>query len=177
MKKLKLFLTLLILTVGLTIVGCESPTSINDPQEFLLNDAILKKLVIGQFFAGGKIFFKGQNFVLIADISDLVPQKNWTDAKIACREKGKGWILPDIEQLKLLYKNKSIVGNFADNVIWSIYWSSSLPDGPDSVWWAQIVDFERGPSPDAISVTAKIIPSNVRAIKKIFINYKISYDK
>lgn len=175
---MKIFFVLVtVLSLGLLTVGCsESPTSTNNPPQQFFTDVTLAKLSIGDFCGGGKVFFKGHNYILVADTSDLVPPKNWQDAASACRQRGLNWYLPPIDQLKLLWLKKDIVGGFVDSTFWNqLYWSSSLPDGPDSVFWAQVVDFKKGPN-TVLTVAFKSSAYNVRAVKKIFINYKISYD-
>lgn len=48
--------------------------------------------------------------MLTRDIGKL----NWEDAKTACANLGKGWRLPTMNDLKLLYLNRSKIGNFAE---------------------------------------------------------------
>ena len=46
---------------------------------------------------------------------------NWEDAKKACEALGKGWRLPTIDELNIMYQNKSKISDFEN----SWYWSSS----------------------------------------------------
>lgn len=55
--------------------------------------------------------------IMTRDIGKL----NWEDAKTACANLGKGWRLPTMNDLKLLYLNRAKIGNFADG---KCYWSS-----------------------------------------------------
>lgn len=55
--------------------------------------------------------------IMTRDIGKL----NWEDAKIACTNLGKGWRLPTMNDLKLLYLNRAKIGNFAEG---KCYWSS-----------------------------------------------------
>ena len=45
----------------------------------------------------------------------------WTDANNSCINLGDGWRLPTIQELKILYQNREIIGNFK----WDSYWSST----------------------------------------------------
>lgn len=58
------------------------------------------------------------------------PQKmNWSDARKACAKLGKGWSLPTIMELALLYQNQVEIGGFSN----SYYWSSTETDG-ENAW-------------------------------------------
>jgi hypothetical protein len=51
------------------------------------------------------------------------PQKmNWSDADSSCKELGEGWRLPTIEELDIIYQNKSVIGGFENQ----FYWSSNI---------------------------------------------------
>ena len=50
------------------------------------------------------------------DFPDLM---NWVDAKKACSELGKGWRLPNKNELNILYKNRILIGGFEDVNYWS----------------------------------------------------------
>ena len=50
---------------------------------------------------------------------DFPNTMNWEDAKKACEALGNGWRLPSIEELTLLYKNKSEIGNFKNDSYWN----------------------------------------------------------
>jgi hypothetical protein len=45
----------------------------------------------------------------------------WYEAKEACSKLGEGWRLPTIDELRILYENKNIIGSFSEKG----YWSSS----------------------------------------------------
>jgi hypothetical protein len=51
---------------------------------------------------------------------DFPEAMSWEDAKKECENLGTGWRLPSIEELTLLYKNKSKIGNFKNNSYWDI---------------------------------------------------------
>lgn len=58
------------------------------------------------------------------------PQKmNWSDARKACAKLGKGWSLPTIMELALLYQNQVEIGGFSN----SYYWSST-ETGVENAW-------------------------------------------
>ena len=50
---------------------------------------------------------------------DFRKRMNWVDAEKACNELGRGWRLPDKDELNTLLKNHYIIGNFT---YWD-YWS------------------------------------------------------
>ena len=52
---------------------------------------------------------------------DFRKNMNWEDAVKACDELGRGWRLPDKDELNILLKNHYIIGNFT---YWD-YWSST----------------------------------------------------
>jgi hypothetical protein len=56
--------------------------------------------------------------LLVAE-NDFPDTMEWSDAKTACSELGKGWRLPTIEELRLLYLNQKKVKNFTSNNYWS----------------------------------------------------------
>ena len=51
---------------------------------------------------------------------DFPNKMNWDDAKKAATELGKGWRLPDKDELELLYENKNKIGWFSDGKYWSL---------------------------------------------------------
>jgi hypothetical protein len=51
---------------------------------------------------------------------DFPEAMSWEDAKKECENLGTGWRLPSIEELTLLYKNKSKIGNFKNYTYWDI---------------------------------------------------------
>ena len=46
-------------------------------------------------------------------------EMTWEEAKKACKQLGKGWRLPTRVELLLMYKNKNIIGGFANLSYWS----------------------------------------------------------
>lgn len=81
-----------------------------------------------------KIVSKADNIIgMITIISNLevaefdFPTKlNWNDSKIACSKLGKGWRLPTIQELELIYNsNKKMKMNLKDETD-DKYWSSEL---------------------------------------------------
>jgi hypothetical protein len=79
---------------------------------------------------------------------------NWLEAKSACEKLGDGWRLSTKEELNVLYKNHSKIGNFAD----VIYWSSTEVTS-NNVWE---VDFSASGFGDYY-VNDKLNNWNVRA--------------
>ena len=58
---------------------------------------------------------------------DFPEQMNWLDAKEACDKLGKGWRLPNREQIEILYLNKDKIGGFKyiiKELKEGCYWSS-----------------------------------------------------
>jgi hypothetical protein len=55
--------------------------------------------------------------------TDFPDKITWEDASRACQNLGKGWRLPTIEELKLIYKelHKNGLGDFRDD---DLYWTS-----------------------------------------------------
>lgn len=82
---------------------------------------------------------------------------NWETALNACNSLGDGWRLPTVTELKLIYKNKKLIGGF-DRVNWTTYWSSEKTGIEDYVWR---YDFETGKQ----VYDSKINFANVRAVR------------
>jgi hypothetical protein len=80
--------------------------SINDKNNFNRNDVKDKANKIGN--------------LEVAEL-DFPKEMNWEDAKKACEALGKGWRLPTIDELNIMYQNKSKISDFEN--IW--YWSST----------------------------------------------------
>ena len=59
--------------------------------------------------------------------NDFPVQMNWEDAKKACRALGKGWRLPTISELNILYTNRNKIGGFVSNYYWSSYSFELIP--------------------------------------------------
>ena len=63
--------------------------------------------------------------LLVAE-NDFPDAMKWDDAKKACRALGKGWRLPSMSELDVLYRKRERIGNFADTYIFDdyiLYWS------------------------------------------------------
>jgi hypothetical protein len=63
---------------------------------------------------------------LLVAQNDFPDAMNFEDAKKACRALGKGWRLPSLSELDILYRKRERIGNFADTYIFDdyiLYWS------------------------------------------------------
>ena len=98
--------------------------------------------------------------LLVAE-NDFPDTMEWSDAKSVCSELGKGWRLPSINELKLLYLNQKKVKNFTSNN----YWSSTK----DNRGWYYL-DFTNGKK-GYLSInndfSSDIGNPNVRAVKSL----------
>ena len=66
------------------------------------------------------------------------------------------WVLPSLEELKKLYQNKKVIGNFNDNNFDnSYYWSST--ESSDDSRYAWGVNFQYGTSLDKDKLTRKLV--------------------
>ena len=63
--------------------------------------------------------------------SDFPNEMDWQSAKNACSNLGKGWRLPNNDELNLLFQNKDNIGGF----ISSSYWSSVQNDDEYAWGW------------------------------------------
>ena len=50
---------------------------------------------------------------------------NWEEAEYECNNLGEGWRLPNIEEIRLIFKNQEIIGGFSSE----LYWTSSAGEG------------------------------------------------
>ena len=50
---------------------------------------------------------------------DFRKMMNWDDAKKSCASLGKGWRLPDKDELDILYQYKGVIGGFVNDEYWS----------------------------------------------------------
>lgn len=64
----------------------------------------------------------GEKYSLIIAKNDFPKKMNWSEAKRACSNLGKGWRLPTIKELEVICKtiHKNGKGNFQDDAYWSI---------------------------------------------------------
>ena len=60
---------------------------------------------------------------------DFIEEMNWKDAKAECAKLGKGWRLPTLNELNVMYKYKDKIGGVAANFYWS-----STETGNGSAW-------------------------------------------
>jgi hypothetical protein len=121
---------------------------------------------IGESYGGGVVFYvdgTGQHGLIAAktDMPGHSYQKeegffNWYGAKDVANAFVEGfsdWVLPNREQLKKLYINRSVVAGMAD----SVYWSSSEADA-ESAWAENFASGEQ-------LVGNKTNGSHVRAVR------------
>jgi hypothetical protein len=64
---------------------------------------------------------------LLVAQNDFPELMNWENAKLACRALGKGWRLPTISELNILYTNRNKIGGFVSNYYWSSYEFELIP--------------------------------------------------
>ena len=106
---------------------------------------------IGQRYQGGIVFYvdESRQHGLVAATRDLPGEYDWQGAKDAGERFVDGgfsdWYLPGKWELNELYKHKSVVGGFADNVYWSsteygagAAWHQYFADG-GQVWYGKAV--------------------------------------
>ena len=67
---------------------------------------------------------------------DFPKTMNWNDAKVACTKLGKGWRLPNKNELNTMYINRDKIGGFARGDYWrasesnsNIAWGQRFIDG------------------------------------------------
>jgi hypothetical protein len=65
----------------------------------------------------GKPIKIGNLFVAENDFPDAM---NWDDAKKACRALGKGWRLPSLSELTIMYKRRDKIENIGNYLYWSL---------------------------------------------------------
>ena len=74
---------------------------------------------------------------------DFPKEMNWKDAKAACAKLGKGWRLPTIDELNVMYKYKHKIGGFERYYYWSSTEDKSTDDyGSHNYAWTR--DFTYG---------------------------------
>jgi hypothetical protein len=73
---------------------------------------------------------------------DFEKQLNWLDAFAACTTLGKGWRLPNRDELLVLYKNKDSIGGFTNSYYWSATedFNGNLVSGVDNFGKQSIVN-------------------------------------
>ncbi|MEI7998737.1 MAG: hypothetical protein WCH62_04450 [Candidatus Omnitrophota bacterium] len=100
----------------------------------------------GNIYAGGNL-----------EVSTGDPPLYYADAVQYCQNLGAGWSLPTIEQLKVLYDNKSSIGMSS-----SIYWSSSQLD-PTKFF----IEFFSGGSSGTVFYNSNYGTSGTRCVKNL----------
>jgi len=88
------------------------------------------------------------NKIQIAD-EDLHDLLSWEDVKIACENLGKGWRLPNKDELNEMFKLKDVIGKFCektqefpfDNFIY-YYWASDYHESDFSIAFGQCFNGE-----------------------------------
>lgn len=152
---------------------CENATNEID-FNFLLTKYFKTSNIIPQKNSNSnKIVSNADNIIgMITIISNLevaefdFPTKlNWNDSKIACSKLGKGWRLPTIQELELIYNsNKKMKMNLkdgrSDEKYADEYWSSELNPSKNS---AEILKMQPGMKFIGF-VTEKL---NVRAVRSV----------
>ena len=93
----------------------------------------LQTYKLGDILPGGGIVFhvdiSGQHG-LTAQPKDETKEATWDKAQRLASAHGQGWHLPTQHELALLYKQKNVVGGFANDC----YWSSTGHDSNDA-WY------------------------------------------
>ena len=95
--------------------------------------------------------------ILVAQ-NDFSDEMKWEEAKTACTKLGKGWRLPTIEELNILYTKRKFIGRLKNDNYWS---SSSSVNYYDIVW---VLNFCFG---DQETKYADISTNYVRAVKSL----------
>jgi hypothetical protein len=65
--------------------------------------------------------------------NDFPDNMTWDEATRACSELGRGWRLPTIQELRIMYQDKDSIGGFSSE----FYWSSFAWDLNRDVKWIQ----------------------------------------
>jgi hypothetical protein len=91
-------------------------------QEYVNNKSIIGQTVIIENFEIAE-----NDFVSINGKNGLM---NWTDSKKYCAKLGKGWRLPTLNELQILYQKRKQISGFHD----LHYWSSTVDDNLKSAW-------------------------------------------
>ena len=140
----------IILIAFFSLISCGEKSSKSE-KNIIPKKIILKNSTIGNSIKVGNLEIAQNDF----------PNKiNWLEAKSACEKLGDGWRLPSREELNVLYKKHSKIGNFKN----TIYWSSTEVSS-DNVWE---VDFGMSGFGDYY-VNDKLNKWNARAVRTITI--------
>jgi hypothetical protein len=100
---------------------------------------------------------------LVAKERIPIPMK-WEDAMIECEKLGKGWRLPTIHELNLMYLNKDHIGNFNEDTYWSS-WDVEFKGAPYRDCRAQAICFKSWSSIE--SPIHKSVELYVRAVRSL----------
>ena len=91
-------------------------------------DSVRADLTVGTRCADGKTVYVNPTLrTTLVDAGNL----NWQTAVDTCAAKGAGWHLPTSDELHSLYLNRTSIGGFVSNLVYSLYWSSE-EDGPNA---------------------------------------------
>ena len=93
MKKLLCALSILLLSCG------SSPKIISDSKIIIGTPIKIGNIEIAQF--------------------DFPEEMNWVDSRKSCEALGKGWRLPTLEELHIIYENKENISGFTHATYWS----------------------------------------------------------
>ena len=93
--------------------------------------------------------------------------KDWSDAKTWCSNYGTGWYLPSLDELKVIYNNKSAINstlsaNGSTSLVTGYYWSSA-----EYYTSASTLSFSNGNSRSV----SKSDTYNVRAVLAFYLKY------
>ena len=71
--------------------------------------------------------------------NDFSNYYTWDSAKIICENLGRGWRLPNRQELNILFINRNKIGGFLKN---TKYWSSDLYSKNGSLAYEQLFNFQ-----------------------------------
>ena len=131
--------------------------SINSSDDF---DEVKKNIGTGK--SEGSVIGKSIKIgnLLVAQYNFPEPM-NIDDAKDACARLGKGWRLPNIKELNILYQNKARIGGFGN----LSYWSSTVTPEPEHPESTRVVNFLNGSQ--GASYVPKYATLYVRAVRTL----------
>ena len=85
----------------------------------------------------------------MGNMNKIKKQPNWKNNYPAfawCASLGDGWYLPAVDELLLIYENKSIINRMLnekgyDEIVYGLYWSSTeVEEEPDCAWYVNMND-------------------------------------
>ena len=97
----------------LSLYSCKGPATeaITDSAAVMVNEVSPNNKIIGIPIKIGSLE--------IAQ-SDFPNEMDWQSAKNACSNLGKGWRLPNYDELKILFQNKDNIGGFISGSYWNL---------------------------------------------------------